>query len=284
MTMNYLVTGATGGFGGYALDYLSQAVAKENIYALVRSEEKGKALRDAGYNVRIGDYANEQSMNDALQGIDRVLFVSGEPGNRQEEHENVVNAAKQAGVSFIVYTSFPDADHSTSFLSPDHLFTEKALKNSGIQHTFVRNNWYLENELPLIEGALKSGKFVYMAANGKTGWALKREYAEAAVNVLVGNDFPEILELSHAPITYAELAEALKEASGQSFDVVAADEERFVDNLVEAGFPESVAEVFVAIQKDIEASQLDVVSNDFEDVLGKPLTDRVAAIKELLNA
>lgn len=281
--MNYLVTGATGGFGGYALDALSQNVSKANIYALVRNEEKGKALKDAGYNVRIGDYSDAQSMKKALQDIDRLLFVSGEPGNRQEEHANVVAAAKQAGVSFVVYTSFPEADHSTSFLSPDHVFTEKILKESRISHTFVRNNWYLENELPLVEGALKTGKFVYMAANGKTGWALKREYAEAAVNVLVGEEFPEVIELSHAPITYAALADALKEASGHSIDVIAADEETFVDALVDAGFPDSVAEVFVAIQKDIEADQLDVVSDDFEKVLGKPLLNRVEAIKELLQ-
>lgn len=281
--MNYLVTGATGGFGGYALDALSQNVSKANIFALVRNEEKGKALKDAGYNVRIGDYSDAQSMKKALQDIDRLLFVSGEPGNRQEEHANVVAAAKQAGVSFVVYTSFPEADHSTSFLSPDHVFTEKILKESRISHTFVRNNWYLENELPLVEGALKTGKFVYMAANGKTGWALKREYAEAAVNVLVGEEFPEVIELSHAPITYAALADALKEASGHSIDVIAADEETFVDALVDAGFPDSVAEVFVAIQKDIEADQLDVVSDDFEKVLGKPLLNRVEAIKELLQ-
>ena len=60
----------------------------------------------------------------------------------------------------------------------------------------MRNNWYLENEWPIIELALKTGRFVYAASDGKTGWALKREYAEVAAKAVAGSAFPEVLELS----------------------------------------------------------------------------------------
>ncbi len=43
--MNYLITGATGGFGNYAMEYLKQLVPQENIYVLARNEEKGKHLK-----------------------------------------------------------------------------------------------------------------------------------------------------------------------------------------------------------------------------------------------
>ena len=56
--MNYLITGATGGFGNYAMEYLKQLVPQENIYVLARNEEKGKTLEEKGWNVRFGDYAD----------------------------------------------------------------------------------------------------------------------------------------------------------------------------------------------------------------------------------
>lgn len=118
--MTYLITGATGGFGKYAVNYLKELVPNEEIYVLVRREEKRAGLKSERVNVRIGNYADLSSMKKALTGIDRLLFVSGVPDNRQEEHENVVEAAKESGISYIAYTSFADSDHSTSILSPDH--------------------------------------------------------------------------------------------------------------------------------------------------------------------
>lgn len=280
--MKYLVTGATGGFGSYALDFLKESVATADIYALVRSEEKGAALKEAGLNIRIGDYADKDSMKHALEGIDRLLFVSGAPGNRQEEHANVVEAAKESGVSYIAYTSFAGADKATSPLAADHIFTERLIEKSGIAHTFLRNNWYLENEMPIAGAALNNGKFVYAAENGKTGWALKREYAEVATKALAGTEYPAILELSGKPVSYDALAEALKKATGKDFEVVRSDDQGFIDNLVGSGMPQPVAEMFLSFQYDIKNDQLDVVSDDFEKALGRPLVSLEAGFKELL--
>ena len=222
-------------------------------------------------------------MKEALKGIDRLLFVSGVPGNRQAEHENVVKAAQAAGVSYIAYTSFADADHSISVLAPDHQFTEKTIKDSGIPHTFLRNNWYVENELPIIGQALTTGQFVYAAGNGKTGWALKREYAEAAAKVLVENDSLEILELSGHLTDYEELAKALERATGKELEIIEASDAAFVENLKEAGFPQEAADMFLAIQHDIKKGQLAVSSDDLEKVLEKPLVSLEAALKEILD-
>ena len=280
--MKYLVTGATGRFGNYALDFLKESVPTSDIYALVRSEEKNAALKEAGINLRIGDYADKKSMEKALQGIDRLLFVSGTPGNRQEEHATVVDAAKEAGVSYIAYTSFARADKATSPLAADHIFTEKLIEKTGIAHTFLRNNWYLENEMPIVDAALNGGKFVYAAGQGKTGWALKREYAEVAAKALQGKDFPAILELSGKPVSYEALAAALKTATGMEIEVVSSDNQGFIENLTVNGLPQPIAEMFLSFQSDIKDGQLDVVSDDFEKALGRTLLSLEEGFKELL--
>lgn len=142
--MNILVTGATGNFGRYALKVLQDLVPEDNLYGLARTEEKGAKLKEAGIKVRIGDYTDSVSLQRAFKGIDRLLFVSSTTdGDRQAQHRDVVEAA---GVSYIAYTSFGKATESTSPLAADHQFTEQLIEESGIAHTFLRNNWYLENE------------------------------------------------------------------------------------------------------------------------------------------
>ena len=54
-----------------------------------------------------------EGLAEALKGIDSLLLISGnELGKRASQHANVIEAAKKAGVSWIVYTSLLNADKS----------------------------------------------------------------------------------------------------------------------------------------------------------------------------
>lgn len=284
--MNILVTGATGNFGGYALKVLQDLVPEDNLYGLARTEEKGAKLKEAGIKVRIGDYTDSASLQKAFEGIDRLLFVSSTTdGDRQAQHRDVVEAAKAAGVSYIAYTSFGKATESTSPLAADHRFTEQLIEESGIAHTFLRNNWYLENEAAFLAAGAKGGKFIYAGGNGQAGWALRREYAEVAARAVSGKfDFPKILELGGSLRTYEDLGAALRGATGKDLEVISADEATAAKNLVEnAGVPQNVAELLVSFQQIVKSGALAVQPDDFEKYLGKPLTPMVEAIKEVLG-
>ncbi len=285
--MKYLLTGATGELGTHALHYLKEQVELNEIVVLARTEEKAAMLREHGVEVRIGDFGDYASLIEAFNGIDRLLFVSSQPGavvSRGEQHKNVVNAAKKTGISFIAYTSFPKGAESKSPLAQDHILTEQLISKSNISHTFLRNNWYIENEKDTLNAAAAGHPFTYSAGEDKTGWALKREYAEAAINVLTGQAAtPEVLELSGNPITYVELAEALKIASGSAFKVVKMNDSDYQTALTNNGVPEAVVGFILMIQNDIRNGELDVMSDDFEQTLGKPLTPLVDALKEFLQ-
>ncbi|KRL73772.1 hypothetical protein FC09_GL000556 [Lactobacillus delbrueckii subsp. indicus DSM 15996] len=50
-----------------------------------------------------------------MAGVDKLLFISSLPGGavtRADQHKNVVEAAKNAGVGYVAYTSFPKASES----------------------------------------------------------------------------------------------------------------------------------------------------------------------------
>lgn len=103
-----LITGATGNFGKSTIDFLlKKGISSTNIVAMVRDEDKAIDLKNKGIGLRKGDYDHYTSLIDAFKGIEKLLFVSGSDiEKRSTQHQNVVKAAKEAGVKHIVYTSF----------------------------------------------------------------------------------------------------------------------------------------------------------------------------------
>ena len=101
--MKIAVTGSTGQLGRLIVNKLKEKVSADSIVALARSVENAG---DLGVEVREADYAKPESLDQALTGVDTLMLVSSsEVGKRAEQHHNVIEAAKQAGVKRIVYTS-----------------------------------------------------------------------------------------------------------------------------------------------------------------------------------
>src|ERR1700759_1345984 len=121
----------------------------------------------------------------ALAGVERLLLVSGsEPGNRVAQHGNVIDAAKAAGVSRIAYTSLLRAGTSENVLAPEHKATEELLGASGIEHTVLRNGWYIENYTSQLPQYLAQGEIVGAAGDGRISGATRADYAAAAAGGL----------------------------------------------------------------------------------------------------
>lgn len=284
--MKYAITAVTGCFGQVAMKTLADLVPAEQIIGLARNTEKAAKMVPAGVTVRPGDYNDVATLTESLKGVDRLLFISSQPGGdvpRAQQHLNVIEAAKKAGVKWIAYTSFPHADQATGALASDHIQTEKALAASGIDHTFLRNNWYLENEMDSIKGALAGQPFVYGAGEGHVGWALEHDYAEAAAKVLVNDQPKAIYEFAGAPATYADLAQAISELTNQEFKVVSLDAADYRQSLEDNGLPAEVAEIVTGIQTMIQDGDLDETTSDLPDVLGRPLPSLKEALQTIIK-
>ena len=141
-----LVTGATGGLGGTAIDLLLEKAESATIKALVRdaSAEKAEALAAKGVELVVGSYDDVDSLKAAFAGVDKLYFVSSsEVDKRNAQHTNVVNAAKEAGVGFVAYTSFERKNETESspiyMIAESHLLTEKLLNESGLDYTILKH-------------------------------------------------------------------------------------------------------------------------------------------------
>ncbi|TCI57516.1 SDR family oxidoreductase [Exiguobacterium sp. SH1S21] len=284
--MKYLVTGATGKLGSKIVEVLLESIPASELAVSVRNPEKAGALKAKGVDVRHGDFDQPETLDEAFQGVERLLIISADGDNdtRIRQHANAVEAAKRAGVKFIAYTSLADATESQNLMAPPHVETEGAIERTGIPHAFLRNNWYLENELGGIQGVLAGAPWVTAARDGKVGWALQQDYAEAAANVLMADDFEQnIFELSGPLHTQAELVEALSDVLGREVKLQEVSAEAYADVMRGAGVPEGAIPIVVGIQDSIRNGSLEVESNDFELVLGRPVTPLKEALQKLVS-
>ncbi|WP_438445007.1 SDR family oxidoreductase [Gorillibacterium sp. sgz5001074] len=284
--MKLLVTGATGKLGSLAVEALLRSVPAAELAVSVRVPEKAESLRARGVEVRYGDFDRPDSLDAAFAGVDRLLLISadGDTETRIRQHTAAVEAAKRAGVGFLAYTSAPNAPESTLFLAEVHRVTEEAIRSSGIPYSFLRNNWYLENEAGTIQAVLAGAPWLTSAGSGRTGWTPRRDYAEAAAAVLAGKGHENtVYELSGPLRTQEELAAALAGVLGREVPVQQVDDAAYAVIMKQAGLPEPVVQLVTAIQSAIRDGALDVPSGDLEKLLGRPATPLDEGLRQLVN-
>jgi len=285
-TMKILVTGATGKLGTKVVETLLKSVPANQLAVSVRNPEKAEGLKAYGIDVRQGDFDRPETLDTAFAGIDRILIISADGDNETRilQHTNAVAAAERAGVKFIAYTSLANATESKNLMAPPHIATEAAIIRTGIPYSFLRNNWYLENEIGSIQGAMSGAPWVTSAEAGKVGYALQQDYAEAAATVLVGNGHENtVYELSGPLLTQEELASALGIVLGKNVPAQQVDDAAYADIMKIAGVPDFVIPILVGIQQGIREGTLEVESSDFEKLLGRPVTPINEALSQLVK-
>jgi len=276
------VTAATGQLGRLVIEKLKQKVAAENIAALVRTPEKAS---DLGVETRAFDYNKPESLVTSLKGIDKLLLISGnELGQRLPQHKAVIEAAKQAGVKQIIYTSILHADTSTLSLAAEHLGTEVAIQASGLSYTILRNGWYTENYTGSAKGAIAAGAFIGCAGDGKIASAARVDYAEAAAVVLAGKDHEnKSYELAgDTAYTLTELAAEISRQSGKTIPYNNLTETQYAEILKSFGLPDALAEMLADSDTGASKGGLFDDEKQLSALINRPTTPLATVLAEAI--
>ncbi len=279
------ITGATGQLGQLVIEQLLKTVPASQLVAIVRNPAKADALSQQGVTVRQADYTDQAAFTAALAGVDKLLLISSsEVGKRAPQHQNVINAAKAAGVKFIAYTSLLHADTSPLGLHVEHVDTEKALAASGIPYALLRNGWYTENYLASAPPALEHGVFIGSAGEGKIASATRADYAAAAARVISEEGHAgKVYELAGDQAwTLGELAAELSRQSGKNVVYQNLSEADFAAALKGVGLPAGLADMLA--DSDVGASKGGLFddSHTLRALLGRPTTPLAESVKGIL--
>lgn len=282
--MTIAITGASGQLGRAAITFLKARVDPGQIIALARDPSK---VAELGVEARVFDYTHQpEALAPALAGVETLVLISSSDFNdRVGQHRNVIDAAKSAGVSRIIYTSILKADVSPLLIAEDHRATEAIITASGLSATVLRNGWYTENWTGTLGAALEAGALIGSAGSARFTPATRSDYAEAIAIVATSADHVgKTYELGgDEAFTLAELAAEVAQQAGKPLPYNDLPPEVYQGILESFGLPSGFVGLLVDVDVKAGEGWLEDSSGTLSHLLGRPTTRMAEAVSAALG-
>ena len=240
------------------------------VRVLVRDPEKAKPLAHAGAEIAVGDLDVPDSLDAAMGGVTAIILVSlAVPA----QELNVIASAARAGVGHIVKATSKASADSPIARRRGQAEIEAGLAASGLPHTLLRSNAYMQNVLALAPAIAATSGFGSAAGKGRAGMVDTRDVAAVAAEIATA-------PAPHAGQTYwlsgpeaisnYDVAQTLSELLGRTitYTELSLDENR--EAMIRAGIPAAIAAMNAqafALNADGDAEW---VSDDVPSILGRP--------------
>ena len=265
-----LLTGATGSVGLELAKLFSRkgTLAK----AMVRSGTAAEKLKDfTRIEPVIGDFDEAASLDAALAGIEKVFLLTNSSERAEAQQLAFVSAAKRAGVKHIVKLSQLHAatDSPVRFLRY-HAVVEQAIRDSGMNFTFLRPNLFMQGLLGFSDMIVQGQLFAPIAAS-RISLVDTRDIAAVAFAALtepghVGRIYditgPEAL-------SHAEIAARISDAVGHKVNFIEIPPQAMRDAAIEVGFPVWQADGLIEDYAHYARDEAEAVSADSANVIGR---------------
>jgi uncharacterized protein YbjT (DUF2867 family) len=240
------------------------------VRVLVRDPAKAKVLADAGAEIAVGDLDVPASIDEAMAGVTTVVLVS--PAVPAQEL-NVVHSAVRAGVGHVVKASSKASADSPIARRRGQTEIEAGLAASGLAHTLLRPNAYMQNVLALAPAIAKTNGFGSSAGEGRIGMVDARDVGAVAAAIAAA-------PAPHAGKTYlltgpelianSDVAVVLSKLLGRTITYRRLSFDEDLATMIRAGVPEKIAEMNAQAFSLIADGDAAWLSEDVASLLGRP--------------
>jgi uncharacterized protein YbjT (DUF2867 family) len=285
MGRKIILTGTTGKLGSVVLSHLLKTLPPSDIIVSVYNPDGHQALKSKGVDVRAGDFNHPESLVSTYKGGDALFLVSlpsRDDDYRIKSQSQAIDAAKEAGVKHIYYTSLAFPDGSEANVMKAHFATEDYIKQSGLKYTIIREGSYMES-YPVYLGLYDtSSDKVVVPGDGKVAFADRAELGEATAKIIASGEY-----VNETVTLTGDKAYSLKETTEIvssilqktiSFNTVSTEE--FLKHNADK---HDVAEWWASTYPTLESGGLAAVDPTLEKLLGRKPRDFAEMLKETLS-
>jgi uncharacterized protein YbjT (DUF2867 family) len=174
--MTVLVTGATGTIGSDLVRLLS--AEGHQVRAFARAVVGSSIANLPGVEPFAGDFTDMDRLRDATIGIEVLVLITPSAAEAADQASLCLKAAREAGVRKVVRLSAIKADLAGPTENTRlHGRTEAEIRASGLDHVFLRPNFFIQNLFMVAEMIASQGTFSFANGDGRNGLVDTRDIA-----------------------------------------------------------------------------------------------------------
>jgi uncharacterized protein YbjT (DUF2867 family) len=235
------VLGGTGVTGSRVVAALKAKGA--DFKCITRDTAAARARLGDDVALAAGDLADPASLDAALSGLDALYILCGHSPRLAEMETNALEAAKRAGIAYVVEASGTEQGirpDSPSEIMRQHHAVEQAVRASGLQWAISRPNFFMSNLLGMAQPIAQDSKMITaLPAETTVTMIHPDDIGESAAELLTNRAHAgETCFLTGAPVTMGGVAETLSDVLGRKIAYVQVPPEALKKVMEERGMPD----------------------------------------------
>lgn len=266
-----LLSGATGAVGFEIAQRLSSAGIPAR--AIARSSAAAAKLAALPQITPVlADLDDPASLVPAMQGITRAFLLTNSTERAEAQQGAFVTAAARAGVGHIVKLSqlHADAASPVRFLRY-HAAVEQAIRQSGMEYTFLRPNLFMQGFLAMAPMVRAKGMIVAPIGAARISLVDLRDIAALGFAALTEQGHVGKVHDITGPeaLSHAEIAASIAALTGQKVQFARIPAEAMLQAVLDMGLPQWQAEGLIEDYAHYDRSEAAEVSPDVAAVTGR---------------
>ncbi len=264
-SVRIVVSGASGTLGGAVVEAL-----KDKGYDVVPGTTNPEKRRQVqGIYTRRLVFEDLDSVAAVLEGA-AGLFLMAPPLDPESDQKLIpaIDRAKEAGVGHIVFNSALGADMAEEL--PLHRI-EKYLASSGVNHTVLRPNFFMENfSVGFLAPMLAQGGIFLAAGDGKTSFISVKDIAAVAAMAFEKEKFGQAFNLTGPEaLDHTQVATLITNGIQKTIQYHAISEAEMVEGALNTGMPEGPVQMMAGLYAAVRQGFMASVTEDVKAVTGQ---------------